>query len=354
MATNALSFGDSKSFSFDFSEGVSNVYIQEPTNYDIQHHFKKALEPYKDKPITLLLSGGIDSQFAFNVFNRYCNNVKCITFRFMWDDSVVNPGDVVSSKIFADHMGADHTYVDFDLRDFIEDNHVLDFAKEYYFNSPQIATQAKCILDNLDDSTFVIGGEAQHIGYFDGKCYPPGYKPNPVSTDMRIEQDKDLYKRRYVPWLNFANKNNIDLIVDPFYMSSEILYLAYYNNMRVIKQYHEMPYMLNDKMFRYDQYDYKIKYYKAFDWAEYKVPFRKETGFELLRIHYMKQSGNLDYFNTLYRKPLVKYNELTDWYNKRQYQLAPKFHNFEPLLEIFNDYVKDKDIQNSNRIGTDI
>jgi hypothetical protein len=24
------------------------------------------------------------------------------------------------------------------------------------------------------------------------------------------------------------------------------------------------------------------------------------------------------------------------------------------LLEIFNDYVKDKDIQNSNRIGTDI
>ncbi len=53
-------------------------------------------------------------------------------------------------------------------------------------------------------------------------------------------------------------------------------------------------------------------------------------------------------------KALDKYNELTDWYNKRQYQLAPKFHNFEPLLEIFNDYVKDKDIQNSNRIGTDI
>ena len=196
MDTKTLTIGSPETFSFDFKEGVSNVFINEPNNYDIQHHFQKALAPYKDKPITLLLSGGIDSQFAFNVFNRYCKNVKCVTMRLMWDDSVVNPGDVVSSKIFADHVGANHTYVDFDVRDFIDDNHVLDFAKQYYFNSPQIATHAKFILDNNDGSTFVSGGEFPFLGYFNKQCYPPGYKPKNPSLDMRIEQDK-IYTNEY-------------------------------------------------------------------------------------------------------------------------------------------------------------
>jgi len=354
MVTNTLSIGSPETFFFDFSEGISNIHIEEPNNYDIQHHFQKALEPYKNKPITLLLSGGLDSQFAFNVFNRYCEDVKCVTFRFMWDDSVVNPGDVVSSKIFADHMGADHTYVDFDLRDFIEDNHVLDFSKQYYFNSPQIATHAKCISSISNDSTFVIGGEVPIFGYFNGQCFPPGYKSKKGVTGMRIEQDKDLYKRRYVPWLNFAKQNNIDLIVDPMFMSREILFLSYYHNMRVLKKYNELPYMINDKKFRYDIYDYKIKYYKAFDWAEYKIPFRKETGFELLRIHYMKQKGDLDEFNKRYRVPLWRHNERTEWYNKRQYQLAPKYNNFESIMETFNNFVNGKDIKNSNSIVADI
>ena len=354
MVTNTLSIGSPETYFFDFSEGISNIHIEEPNNYDIQHHFQKALEPYKNKPITLLLSGGLDSQFAFNVFNRYCEDVKCVTFRFMWDDSVVNPGDVVSSKIFADHMGADHTYIDFNIKEFLEDKQVLNFAKKYYFNSPQLASHAKCILDNRDDSHFVLGTEITPVGYFEGKCYVPGYKPKNPSNKMRIEQDKDLYKRRYIPWLNFAQTENIDLTVDPFYLSPEILYLAYYHNMRVLKKHNHMPYMYNNKKFKYNLYDYKVQFYKSFDWAEYKVPLKKETGFEVLRLEYMKNHGSLDSFNLMLRKPLQDHCERTDWYNKRQYQLAPKYHGVDDLLAMFNEYIKDKDIKDSNTISIDI
>lgn len=354
MVTNTLTFGTPNTISFDFADGISNVFMEEPKNFDILHHFQKALKPYKDKPVTVLLSGGIDSQFAYNLYSRFCNNVKCVTFRLMWDDSVVNPGDVVSSKIFADHMGADHTYIDFDLKDFVEQEHVLTFAKKYYFNSPQIATHAKCILDNNDGSHFVLGTEIQPVGYFDHSCYVPGYKPKNPDGNMRIEQDKDLYKRRYIPWLNFCNQEDVDLCVDPFYMSPEILYLAFYHNMRVLKQTNTMPYMYNNKKFKYNMYDYKVQYYKAFDWAEYKVPFRKETGFELVRLEYMKNGGSLDAFNIKFRKPLWDYNERTDWYNKRQYQLAPKFHGVDNMLSVFNNYIQDKEIGDSNTISIDI
>ena len=69
MVTNTLTLGTPNSLSFDFSDGVSNIFIKEPNNYDILYHFQKALKPYKNKPVTLLLSGGIDSQFTYNVYS---------------------------------------------------------------------------------------------------------------------------------------------------------------------------------------------------------------------------------------------------------------------------------------------
>jgi hypothetical protein len=146
-------FSKSESFYIDLSTDISKPILQ-PIDYAIRDA-NYILDVYP-KPISIFLSGGIDSQAMVDAFVRTgrVDEFDVVIFEF---EKEFNDYDVQWAKDFCKNFKIKFRIERFDVVEFHE-KEILDWGVRYKNNSPHILTQIKMI--SLLSGTTVLGGNA--------------------------------------------------------------------------------------------------------------------------------------------------------------------------------------------------
>lgn len=307
MTSNILKYGavdiDYNSLSYTFS-------FNKPARMDIYENFKSF---FKDtEHATVLLSGGLDSQFVANVVSKYAKSSSYVTFAYLWDGVVMNCDDIISAQRFAQCMGVTTKIVDVELYDFLHDMPGLKkMGTEFGTSSPQLLSLMYAIRENMCHlkGTIVKGGERpglylnndNNISFLSMTSADPKIRVR--GADAQIIHDHQTYSRYIIPFAKFSQQHEIDMVSDLFLSSPELFYLGYLQHKVVFEQ---------DKFISESKHDYttlsmyydKVCYYKTFKDFQYYFPLGKRTGFENLQRHLASQTGNYDEFDKCFRKPL--------------------------------------------------
>ncbi len=261
------------------------------------------------------LSGGIDSQFALQAAKKLGVNVRAITYAGIWQDSVINARDLVTSQRLCNQWDIPLEIIDVDLYDFLNSNELVDLALEYKTSSPQVACHLK-FLSKLDNSNPVIMGGDPPIFYY----YKWANGHSTIETSL-----KDQIVSIDAPYYNYASKNNLILFKELFYLDPQSLYLGYKQNLQLATN--QQIYLCNTLHKTADDYSsyfqssnkinamlYKTEFYKSFG-VDIKMPILKNTGFEDLKKHMALYSGIYNEFDLKFRYPLEDILSENRWYN---------------------------------------
>ena len=111
-------------------------------------------------PYNLLCTGGVDSQamlFAWKEFSgRAIHNIRVWTFLY---DEYSNWYDVENLPELCSKYNLKHSFLDFELLDFLESGECLELQKRWGTYSPQMAAHIK-MLDSFDGTTVMSGNFA--------------------------------------------------------------------------------------------------------------------------------------------------------------------------------------------------
>lgn len=271
-------------------------------------------EYYSNKGhITVALSGGLDSQFSANIAKKYADSASAVTFRYMWQGSVVNGQDVATAQKLCELLEMDHIIEDFDIEPVLNTG-LQEYMHHYRSLSPHITVQMAAI-KNSDhiDGTLLLGGEFPVVSKLSDH-YHVGIPDVAEHLDNRgsFIQPTNFYFTHYAPFHYLHIHNGIDMIRDPLFVSPQIMYAGIMHNIAVINNnntvYHAQAGIKNSSL------QYKKLYYSSVceDFV-FIMPLHKHTGFEMLNMHLASQTGNYDEFDLRYRQPLLKNAFNTDW-----------------------------------------
>jgi hypothetical protein len=310
MTSNILKYG---AVDIDYNRLSYTFSFNKPSRMDIQENFKSF---FKDtEHATVLLSGGLDSQFVANIVAKYVKSSSYVTFAYLWDGVVMNSDDIISAQRFAELLGVTTKIVDVELHEFLNDIPGLKkMGMEVGTSSPQLMSLMYAIRENMCDlkGTIVKGGERPGL-YVDNEnnisflgmtsADPKMRQTEAMPTIQSTIHDHQTYSKYTLPFVRFSQQNEIDMICDMFLASPELFYLGYLQNNVMFEQ---------DKFISESKYDYttysmyyeKVCYYKTFENFVYYFPLGKRTGFENLQHHLASNTGNYDEFDKRYRKPL--------------------------------------------------
>ncbi len=254
--------------------------------------------------ITVLLSGGIDSQFSALLAKKVCSDVNAVIFQFVWDHTVVNAQDVVTAVRFAQAHDIVYTTVDVDIKNCL-DNHLLRIAKQYLCQSPQIAVQLFCIEQIMDtwdhDRTMMLGSEIPMVYAQQNTLAMPKYRTSAGFVDNACVET--LITKSLLPFMCIAHIYDIKMIRDPFSTSPQALYLGHIHNAQVFSQRNaviEVGHGLKREITHYKEHYYDLLL------PGMMPPLLKRTGFELLRYSMAVESGVYNQFDRVYRVPCKK------------------------------------------------
>lgn len=306
MTSNILKYGavdiDYSSLSYTFS-------FNKPSRMDIHENFKSF---FKDtEHATVLLSGGLDSQFVANVVSKHAKSSSYVTFAYLWDGVVMNSDDIISAQRFAELLGVTTKIIDVELYEFLNDMPGLKkMATEVGTSSPQLMSLMYAIRENMCDlkGTIIKGGERpglylnneNNISFLGMTSADPKIRQ---TEGMAAIHDHQTYSKYILPFVRFSQQNEIDMICDMFLSSPELFYLGYLQN----KYMFEQDKFISESKYNYSTYSMyyeKVCYYKTFENFVYYFPLGKRTGFENLQHHLASNTGNYDEFDKRYRKPL--------------------------------------------------
>lgn len=141
-----------KPFIIDYSAARSHTTLTKPI--DIAHEDCWTIYKTMPKPITLMVSGGVDSQAMAYAFKT--SGVPDVRYVWARYNDGLNDHDFETSSFYAEH-GIDVEVMDFDVIGFHE-NELLEWAKTYRNNSPHILTH--CRIASLLEGTVVSSGTA--------------------------------------------------------------------------------------------------------------------------------------------------------------------------------------------------
>lgn len=285
-----LAHGSNPAVCVDMCNYSTSMSIKHPVNHNIHDHW--AAEFSKVNHITVLLSGGVDSQFSALLAKTHCPNTQAVVFNFIWDHTVINADDVCAASRFAAYHKIPLQHIDIDIKHCLN-KELSRICEKYACISPQIACHLYAIeqltKESIPNTVFIMGTEYYCMPVKNGKLFLPGYKNqsfgHKISTYM-------------LPYMILAKELGIQLIRDPFAMTPEILFLAHTHNATVFKE--AGIYFESKNRIRTMGHDYKVAYYN------YLIdglipPMIKRTGFELLKLYFASETGVYDEFNRRYR-----------------------------------------------------
>lgn len=259
------------------------------------------------------LSGGIDSQFSLQVAKKLGVDVSAVTYAGIWQGTVVNAPDVVASQRYCQHYNIPLEIIDIDLYEFLNSNELIEYAETYKISSPQVAAHLKFLSKLSSDVPLIMGGEPTLL-------YTHYFSDNEIKLSTHT---KEQYTRISAPYYSYAQKNNLKFFKDIFYLDTELVYLGFEQNLKLLKD--EKIYIGGKRKENKNYFDidsqyanqmnamrYKTEFYRSFG-VEIIAPILKNTGFESLKKHLASISGVYNEFDIKYRSPLELMFKAKPW-----------------------------------------
>lgn len=356
MDSQIVTIGNPTTLSVDYLNGEANIYLEKNTA-DIHTLFEREFRDLGH--ITVLLSGGIDSQFSAALAKKYASSMHALCFRFVWEGKVINATDIINAQEFAKAQHIDLVFEDFDLSYHYE-NEQVEYLTHYRVYSPQLSAYISAIKkSNNITGTVLMGGEAPLI-VMDGDQPRISGKHYTVNNKLQMFGSlPSLYLSHYAPFAFLDILNGVDIIRDPFLMSPEILYAAYMQNISVMSEYkhaHFTPESGKVNRLQGNAQKYKQMYYSSFGF-ELLEPLNKRTGFESLRFHLACVTGRYDEYEHRYRLPIKKALATMPWASPKVFTtddalgrgvIKNQYHGSDGIEEAVVHAVKDIDLSPTN------
>lgn len=303
MANNSYIYtvGSTTTVSFDLKKNQIDLWIEESSR-DLHACWH---EEFCNHPsVTVMLSGGLDSQFSALLAKKHCVDVDAVIFEFVWDKTVINAHDVLAARRFADLHNIPALNVEIDVKDCLS-NDLDRICKNYICISPQVAVHVRCVeklIASWDHSkTLLMGGEVPLVAGNNGLVVMPSYR----SKDLNIvrESVNVPFAKSLLPFCMLSAEHNINIIRDPLCMTPEIFFLAHCHNAAVFQ--HKGKVIDAGDLLRTEITDYKLAYYELL--VDGLMPqMLKRTGFELLRYWMAVHSGVYNQFDKTYRARAIQ------------------------------------------------
>ena len=310
MTNNIVKYG---AIDIDFDKHSYVFSFKKPKHHDITQSFKNY---FKDtKHATVLLSGGLDSQFVANVVHKHTSSYSFVTFAYLWNGAVMNTDDIISAQRFANKLGVTTKIIDIELYEFLNDvSGMKKMGLEIGCNSPQLLCLMYAMQQNMHHlkGTIVKGGERPgvyltpegDISLMNMTTSTPKIPRLAGSEHIGLHSYK-TYASYVVPFVRFAQQNNIDLVSDLFTASPELFYMGFNQHMAVFEQDNYVSEQVDN--FRLLSFYYeKVCFYNSFKDFVYYYPLNKKTGFENLQSFLAAHTGNYDEFDKRYRETLKR------------------------------------------------
>lgn len=293
--------------SIDYELGITHVDSTKPKTDDIVSSFQQLFQP--NTPVIVCLSGGLDSQFTAHMAKKTGLDVELITFKFYWEGSVINAYDVTTACDFANKIDLPHRLIDIDVKSILE-KELINFAKEFKVDSPQIAVQLYAIKGLGNDRPILMGGHTPPIVVHDRQII------NVMDSDLAYDKTLISYSphkfmKLQGPFVLLNEKYNYNVMFDPFLTSPEMFYLSLLQVGKVFAEYKK--FMPANSGLKSSPWEFKKAYYASFGF-DYLMPLRKQTGFELLKTHLAANSGVYNKFDLLFRQPLERLATAEKWF----------------------------------------
>ena len=310
---DTISLGKCVDVSYTDSGTIVKAFIEKPakttTIWDIWAQYFSNITEAK-----VCLSGGIDSQFSLQIARKLGVKVQAVTYAGIWQDSVVNSRDLVTSQRLCQEWDIPLEIIDIDLYDFLNSSELVELALQYKTASPQVACHLK-FLSKLGNSSPVIMGGEPPIFYY----YKLTAGHSTVETAF-----KDQIVSITAPYYAYASKTNLTLFKELFYLDPQSLYLGYEKNLQLATDRKIYLYnTLQKASYDYNSYFqaankfnsmlYKTEFYRSFG-IDIRLPILKNTGFEDLKKHMALYSGIYNEFDLKYRYPLEDLLSEKLWY----------------------------------------
>ena len=342
-----------KCFDVEYSSlgSVLHSDIRKPNNdSDIWDHWREHTSEIDE--VRVCFSGGIDSQFNLQVFKELGKKIRVVTYSAVWDNCVINASDLVASQRYCKKHNLPLDVVELDLQKFLNSGELLETTLTYKTTSPQIAAHLK-FLSLLDNNLpLVMGGESTIFTTFtiDGTLQIGGLQKSHLLNIV-------------APYYSYANKNNLTLYKELFYLDPEVLYLSYRKNIMLAEtkkvffgatinvedadNSFDAPMQFSNRI---NAMHYKAEFYKSFG-VNIDVPILKNTGFENIKKHMAITTGVYNDFDIKYRLPIETNFLAIDWYknfNKISVLDKPlsKYTAYNEIVEEYKNMLKDNNLTN--------
>ena len=294
-----IEYGNPTTVSIDYATGSTTMYSDYTDQTDIPGMIGDELETH-DK-ITVMVSGGLDSQFSAAVAKKYHDNVTAVIFDFTWQGTTINGLDIYNAIKFCDSIDLAYEIIEHEIYDFLE-NDLIDFSRDFKTQSPQVSIHLNAISKLPKPDCIMMGGDFMFIGMCDGVALCPHIPAKNLYGKATF--DATIHIRNTAPYALLGESLNTTVIKNPFLLTPNLLYASLKHNISVIKE-HNMVFDLSADSLKKSTAKFKNAYYGSFG-LELKPPFIKRTGFEHLRMQLASETGMYDEFNTRYRKPLAQ------------------------------------------------
>lgn len=308
----------------DYTSGEVNIAL-ESTDTPLSVLLKENIS--NKGHITVCLSGGLDSQFSANLAKHYAQSANAVTFRYLWNGSVVNGQDVATAQKLCELLDLDHTIEDFDLQPTL--NNLSEYMQHYRSLSPHISVQLAAIKSSMHiEGTVLMGGELPIVTRLSTGEYAIG-TGNVYTGGSRIAfgVPTNFYFTHHAPFQFLHIHNGIDVIRDPFMLTASTMYAGLAHNIHTINSKNAVVIRDPGDALKNSTMQYKKMYYESIDSDfVFVTPLHKHTGFEMLNMHLASQTGNYDEFDTRYRHPQFKNAFNADWVSPTL--IDPKLHVF--------------------------
>jgi len=344
-----LEYGNPTTVSIDYTTGKTMMFSDHTDETDICAMIGEELEAY-DK-ITVMLSGGLDSQFSAAVAKKYHENVHAIIFDFTWQGTTINSQDVYNAIKLAQKLDLSYEVIEHEIYDFLE-NDLVDFSRTFKSVSPQVSVHLNAIQKHAPtDGAILLGGDIPFIGMCDGIAICPHVPEK--SIQHKAVFDSTMHIRSTGPYSLLGKELGATVIKNPFMLTPVILYASLRHNIDVIKD-NNMVFNMSKNTLQKSSVNYKKAYYNSFG-LDLLPPFIKRTGFESLRMHLASETGMYDEFNTRYRRPLALISAEEKWFGP---VLTKGTHievegDFRSVLEEIQDFCNENDVKESNTYEID-
>lgn len=319
-------------FKFDFRN--KNNYMLPPLEAAI-----KTVNYIKENypaPYVLYLSGGVDSQAMLYAWHQ--SNVPFDTFSAVYNNDV-NLHDLEFIKDFAKTLNVSINFINFDLYDFLENEHDF-YARTYYTGSPHYTTFIKMV-DNQKEGTAIMSGNP---------CRPSHYYYDSINNKpIKVLGYVQGFEKNNLALFHYVNKTAKNL-VPFFFIETEYLTHSFsvVPNTNIEESYNLLYKAVDsgsDDKIRYANYLNKVAFYQnnGFPVIPQNNPNRgKYTGFEKVKDYYDLQyeeklkfltEDNLIKFKLDYTKRRMA--RISSQYSNRYFDI--KFRNaYETLISRHN------------------